>query len=232
MAYQQTGYYHGLKHVRGVILTIQDILAALGGVTAVAIAIVAACWKLVDTWITTWITKRVGRGLERDADHYRHELSQDMERFKDELARTQSVERLRAEMRKVVAEKLFEKRLTAYHELNIAIMSIPGELAGSATMPPESRFREAIVAEKIGEMKKLWEQHLLYVPPEFANDFRELLARLLLIFPADGWGTMPALPQDGKVLTNIRELVRSLGNQIDALYKALPDDLANAVAQA
>ncbi|HEX7913903.1 MAG TPA: hypothetical protein VF534_38305 [Paraburkholderia sp.] len=210
---------------------LQQILTALGGTVVVILLIGAACWKLLESGLTTWLTKRVAKGLERDAERYKHELSRDMERYKDELARSQGVERLRAEMRKVVAEKLFEKRLAAYHELYMATMRIPATVMARAMLPVGSRGSIEIITEQIRELTNALERHQLYMTPEFTKQFRDLITGLVSMFSPDTWDTMPPLAIEGEKVKYINGLVRALNGQLERHYKTLPDDLADGVAQ-
>lgn len=212
--------------------TVQNILTALGGVTAVFLVIAAACWKLIDSGITTWLTRRVGRALERDAERYKHELSRDMETYKDELARSQGIERLRIEMRKAVAEKLFDRRLTAYHELFVALSEIPSYILSGAMQPVEHRVPLQDVFGRAQEFANTLSPHQLYLPLDFKQEYRAVLSRLLSLFTGNDWSFRPALTQEDAVVLEINRMVAALNFKIDQYYKSLPDDLANSIMRA
>ncbi|MEN2470530.1 MULTISPECIES: hypothetical protein [Burkholderia] len=211
--------------------TVQYVLTALGGVTAVILLIAAACWKLVDTGLTTWLTKRVGRGLERDAERYKHELSRDMEMYKNELARSQGMGRLRAEMRKVVAEKLFERRLNAYHDLYVAISEIPSHVLAGAMQSVEVRPSQAKTYTRVQEFANALTPHQLYLPGDFKQEYRALLVKLLNFFVGNSWQASPALAFEDAKVTEINKMVATLNHKIDSYYKSLPDELAGAIVQ-
>ncbi|MDN7467015.1 hypothetical protein [Burkholderia orbicola] len=209
----------------------QNILAALGGATAVILLIAAACWKLIASGLATWLTKRVGKGLERDADRYKHELSRDMETYKNELVRSQSIERVRAEMRKVVAEKLFERRLNAYHDLYVAISEIPSYILSQAMQPIEFRFPLENVFGRAQDFQKTLIPHQLYLPSEFKQEYRSLLSELLTLFAENSWAQRPALALEDQTVVQINQRVAALNFKLDQYYKSLPDELANAIVQ-
>ncbi|MCA8038539.1 hypothetical protein [Burkholderia seminalis] len=212
--------------------TVQNILTALGGVTAVLLLIAAACWKLIDSGLTTWLTKRVSRGLERDAERYKHELSRDMESYKNELARAQGVEKIRVEMRKAVAEKLFDRRLNAYHELYVAISEIPSYILAGAMQPVENRPLQGQAYGRVQEFVNTLTPHQLYLPNDFKQEYRALLLTLLDLFAGSRWNTRPELRHEDAVVAEINVMVGALSSKLDSYYKLLPDDLANAIANA
>lgn len=181
--------------------------------------------------LMAWLTKRLAKGLERDAERYKHELSREMEKYKDELTRAQSVERLRAEMRKVVSETLFEKRLAAYQELYKVIIRVPATVLARAMLAPGTRGDIGFATEQIQALNDTLEQHLLYVSGDFAQRYRSLTATLTNMFSAATWDTTPRLDIQDERVTVVHGKVRTLQGELEQLYKTLPDDLANGIAQ-
>jgi hypothetical protein len=209
---------------------LQTILAVFGGVTVVALGVVAACWKLIDSTLTAWLTKRVTRQLERDAEQYRHALARDMETYKDELNRVQSIERLRAEMRKTVAEKMFAIRLDAYHMIYAMLETVPAWIATRLQLPAAARGPLSVATEKLMEFGNAVERNSLYLPLRFSITYRRYAGLLYECVEEIAWANAEPLPFHHNRIIAILEQAGALQREINDLHRALPDDLANSIA--
>ncbi|MBT2789158.1 hypothetical protein [Paraburkholderia strydomiana] len=210
--------------------TVKAILAVLGGAGAVVAAVCAAFAIMFRDTLTAWLTKRVAKGLERDAERYKHELSRDMENYKDELNRAQSVERLRAEMRKTVAEKIFALRLDAYHELYKALTQTPALIMSYSLLPAGSRSTLDETVAQISGFNTALETHQLYVDKDFRNTYRTIATRLLGLFESGEWETAEPLKNESEKIRTLSRLVGTLLEEIERMHTRLPDDLADGVA--
>lgn len=208
------------------------ILAALGGASAVTLAIVLGISIIFRDTIAAWLTRRVAKNLERDADHYKHELAREMERYKAELASKQSAERLRAEMRKVVAEKMFALKLDAYHEVHDVLERVPHDFLANVGLPPEQRCTYSVVIQDMSKFADTVQRVSLYLPGEFQDSYLKLL-RLMQNAATDEviWThTPPRTTTQPEMAAILLQTVRLLSDLM-ALHQRLPDDVADSLVR-
>ncbi|MGF6986536.1 hypothetical protein QFZ99_006077 [Paraburkholderia atlantica] len=203
--------------------TLTGVLTALGGATAVLILVFCALWKVIAPAITARITKQVSRELEREASSFQHVLSKDMERYKDELSRAQSVDRMQMELRKSVAENLLEMRIHALHELARVNFQFPSFICGVVTSPKSSRPSFEVVEKEHAD----FETHVTMAASTFDGDFRLRVLHLdgLCIKLFDRYSDEP-LSKDDPLVKETTKAFLDLDGSISAKLLALPDELA------
>jgi hypothetical protein len=209
--------------------------SAVGGGSFVLV-LPARVWLIFRNSITAWLTKRLTAQLERDADHYRHELGRDlaafqsqldrdMESYKNELARTQNIESFRAGVRRAVA--MLELRLTALHEVGYALMEIPSWVHANMAFAG-NRPAVAVLQQKITDFLEPANRYGLYFPNDFLVAYRELASDMLALHPE--WQRNVIIPPDGPRTTALILRSATLGSRVTELHKALPDELAAIIA--
>ncbi|OYD64829.1 UNVERIFIED_ORG: hypothetical protein BDU10_7450 [Burkholderia sp. CF145] len=201
--------------------------SAVGG-GAFVLVLPAGAWLIFRSSITAWLTKRLTARLERDAERYRHELGRDMEGYKDELARTQSIDNFRAEVRKAVAERLFELRLTALHEVHVALSNIPSWVQANMAFNDARPHRNEL-AKKMTEFLEPVNRNGLYFPGDFLVSYRELGIEMIGIHPE--WERNEVVPVDDPRMQSISARAGALGLRVTELHRALPDELAEMIAR-
>ncbi|MGF7001277.1 hypothetical protein [Paraburkholderia sp. GAS32] len=205
------------------------ILAMLGGITAIVAAVCLAIAVVFRNTLTAWLTKRVAKGLERDAERYKHDLSRDMETYKNELARAQSTERLEAEMRKAVAEKMLTLRLDAFHDLYALVQETPYLIIRSRERVQESRFGLDDEIDGVIAMADALRRHRLYVDDEFAKAYEDLTSELAEIVKEPDWREAPPLPTDGRLSQRVRLRAMLCRRLLEEMHRNLPHQLARLV---
>jgi len=211
--------------------------SAVGGGSFVLV-LPAGVWLIFRHSITAWLTKRLTAGLERDAEHYRHvlgrdlatfqsRLNRDMESYKNELARTQNIESFRAGVRKAVAERMLELRLTALHEVGYALMEIPSWVHANLAFA-DNRPAVAVLQQKVTDFLEPANRYGLYFPNDFLVAYRQLAHDMLALHPE--WQRNVIIPPDGPRTTELILRSATLGNRVTELHKALPDELAAIIA--
>lgn len=206
-------------------------LAMLGGITTIAAAVCLATAVVFRNTFTAWLTKRVAKGLERDAERYKHELSRNMETYKNELARAQSTERLEAEMRKAVAEKMLTLRLDAFHDLYALVQKTPYLIIRSREQVQESRFGLDDKVDGVIAMADALRRHRLYVDDEFAKVYEELTSELAELVKEPDWHEAPPLPTDSKLSQRVRLRAMLCQRLLEKMHRNLPHQLARLVVQ-
>ena len=214
-----------------------SILGFLGTIVSssvIALAVITAIFAIFKDTITSWMTKRVAVGLERAADRHRHELgrdmatyqgelNRDMEGYKNELARAQSVENFRIGVRKAVAERMLELRLTALHEVHVALSNIPSWVLANLAFN-NARPSRPELQQKISEYLEPINRSGLYFPADFRFDYRQLGIEMLNLYPE--WERNEIVLLDDPRTTQISTLAATLSDHVTALHRALPDELA------
>ncbi|MFL9998825.1 hypothetical protein PQR34_46530 [Paraburkholderia sediminicola] len=205
--------------------------------TAVALAVLAAIGTIFKQAITTWVTKRVAAGLERDAETYRHDLGREMEThkgrltrdiegYKSELSRAQDVNRIKVEVRRAVAEQLLVRRLAAIHDLSQALNSVPHAVSVTARSE-RSPEKFSAVDEKLKSMEATLETHGVYCSNAARGSYAEMIHMLYSL--AVAW-------RQGANVTDLEPHVKEILNlqfKLDAefqrMLQALPDEIASLV---
>ncbi|MGF6414865.1 hypothetical protein [Paraburkholderia sp. MM5482-R1] len=154
-----------------------------------------------------------------------------METYKDELACAQSTERLEAEMRKTVAEKMLALRLNAFHDLHALVKEIPYLIIRSREQVQESRFGLDGKIDRVIEMRDALRRHRLYVDDKFANAYEDLTAELAELVKEPDWREAPPLPAESKSSQRIRLRAMLLRKLLEEMHRDLPHQLARLVVQ-
>jgi hypothetical protein len=171
--------------------TLQQIILAAGGTTATILSLVGALALIFKDTLTNWLNRRLGRSLEqqsenfkyellRQSEKYKHELSRDMAQLKDELDRAQSVDRLKTEVRKAVAERLLTRRLEALDDLAHVIQRNPYQVLLNMRLEADRRLTDAQLRELVKSFGDALFRQNLYVSTEFRALFQEVERTLML----------------------------------------------------
>lgn len=207
--------------------------SAVGGGSLVLVLPVGV-WLIFRQSITAWLTKRLTSGLERNAEHYRHELgrdlatyqgqlSKDVEGYKNELARTQNIENFRAGVRKAVAERMLELRLKALHDVGYALMETPSWVLANMAFA-DNRPPVAVLQQRVADFLEPANRYSLYFPNDFLVSYRQLAQDMLALYPE--WQRNVIIPPDGPRSTALISRGGTLGCRVTELHRALPDELA------
>lgn len=151
-----------------------------------------------------------------------------MEKYKDELNRAQSVDRFRTEARKVVAERLLDRRLEALHELSRLLQDTPSWIMSALCVPPAGRPPVDEMLAKMRDLSGAFDKHTLYFDDQFGLDYRRFCADLQRL--AGQWMNEAVLRPDDPRFVQVMNQIAQLNLVIDQTHKRLPDDLANSIA--
>ncbi|SAL73403.1 hypothetical protein AWB74_04482 [Caballeronia arvi] len=202
---------------------IKYLWAALGGgvFTVAALGALGALFKDV---FTAWMTRRVSLSLDKKADRYKHELARDMEHYKDELNRRQSVDRVKAEIRKSVAERLLDARLTALHEINAQLSSFPSWLVAGMARNFQRMERIEELRTRLDAFVPAIQSNALYFDIQFVSDYH-VLHRALINYSME-WTSETVRPLSHPDAIAISTVTAMLKQRIDHMLKALPSELS------
>ncbi|MFM0263106.1 hypothetical protein [Paraburkholderia sediminicola] len=207
--------------------SLHEVIIAAGGTTIVILLVIGFVAYIARQALSSWVTRRLSRGLERDAEHFKHMLARDMEAYKDELNRTQNVERFKAEVRKTVAEKMLERRLTALHEIDLVLGEIPSWVIAQMIAPRAARASLPDCTLKLAEFASTITRHSLY----FENDFTLAYRRLTIELAQYGnqW-TQDAIidAADPRALALLTQ-AGGLQRRVTEMHRQLPDLLADTM---
>jgi hypothetical protein len=203
------------------------VLVKLGGIAGILAALCIGAALVFRKAITDWLTKRVAKGLERDAERYKHELSRAMEKYKDELARAQSIERFKGEVRKAVAERMLERRLAALHEVDLALAEIPSWIMAGMSVPLEGRppFPERI--QKIDDLSGALDRHSLYFDNTFKLEYRNFTRELTEF--AGQWLEQVTIDTNDPRKRALQTRAANLMRAVQVMHQQLPDLLADSM---
>lgn len=208
--------------------SLQEVIAAAGGAALIIVVLIGGVGFIFRQALAAWLTRRLGRGLEREAERYKHDLAREMERFKDELNWAQSVDRFRAEARKAVAERLLDRRLEALHEVSLVLHNVPSWVIAGASVPLAGRAPVDEMLAKMRELSGAFDKHSLYFDIQFGVDYRAFCANLQRL--AGNWLHEAVLGADDPQIAPILHQTAGLQRVIDQMHKRLPDELANSIA--
>ncbi|MEM5404116.1 hypothetical protein [Paraburkholderia unamae] len=203
------------------------VLVRLGGIAGILAALCIGAALVFRKAITDWLTKRVAKGLERDADRYRHELSRDMEKYKDELTRAQNVERFKGEIRKAVAERILERRLAALHEVDLALGEIPTWVVTQMAIPLQGRSPLTEFTQKISELGGVLTRHSLYFDAAFQLEYRQYVGALNE--HAGQWPEQVTIGSDDPRTLALLRTAGKLQLTVEGMHRQLPDVLADSM---
>lgn len=207
---------------------VSELLAKVGGVAAIVLIVIGAVWIAFKDILTSWLTRRVSKSLERDADHYRHELAREMEKFKDELSRVQSAERFKAEARRAVADRVLDRRISAYHDINVALIETPSWIVSQMSISPAGRRPITEYFKKIEEMGMALSSNGLYFDNKFSLDYRTLIVKIQAV--ASGWLGEELFDVSGEKAREIQRDTAALSSRLDEMFQRLPDDVVKIIA--
>ncbi|MCT7316760.1 hypothetical protein N5I87_12165 [Ralstonia sp. CHL-2022] len=206
----------------------QEVIAAAGGAAFIIVALIGGVGFIFRQALAAWLTRRLGQGLERKAERYKHDLAREMEKYKDELNRAQNVDRFRAEARKAVAERLLDRRLEALHEVSLFLHDVPSWIIAGASVPLAGRGSVETMLAKLRELSGAFDKHSLYFEDQFRSEYRRLCTNLHRL--AGNWMHEAVLSPDDPQIAPILHQTASLQRLIDQMHKRLPDELANSIA--
>jgi hypothetical protein len=207
-----------------------DVFFTLNSVTTVAVAIATGAAYVLRGSITAWLTRRLGRGLERDAEQYKHELARDMERYKDELTRAQNVDRFKSEMHKAVAERMLERQLQAFHDVSVALQNGPSYIVSVAvTGPGNLEPTRTQLEERVRNMEIAINTNALYFQPEFRHQYLRMLTATTTVKNASVQGGIfeQASPQIVELLTRAVTVDSAIGQAM----RELPSTMAAGLTE-
>lgn len=175
-----------------------------------------------------WLSKIVGRKLEQDAEHYRHQLGKEMETYKNELSRSLNVDRIRSEVRRAVAERLLDRRITAFHEVHVELSNFPSWVI-SVVCFPFLQERYDVFFERMEKFGRAIEANGLHFPTAFVRDYHDLRAQLLELVQAWHGGT--AFDINDPRRTAIIQRAGTLQSWIESMHRALPDEISGLMVE-
>ncbi|WP_321904574.1 hypothetical protein [Paraburkholderia tropica] len=156
----------------------------------------------------------------------------EMEKYKAELTSKQRAERLLAEMRKVVAEKMFALKLDAYHEVHDVLERVPHDFLANVGLPRGQRCAYSVVIQDMSKFADKVQRVSLYLPGEFQDSYLKLL-RLMQNAAADEviWThTPPRTTTQPEMAAILLQTVRLLSDLM-ALHQRLPDEVADSLVR-
>lgn len=207
--------------------SLQQVIAAAGGAAAIVVLFVGGVGFIFRQALAAWLTRRLGRGLEQEAERYKHDLAREMEKYKDELNRAQSADRFRTEARKAVAERLLDRRLEALHEISHALHDTPSWILSNLAIPLVGRPPVAEMLAKMGALSGAFDKHSLYFDEQFALNYRTFCNDLQRL--AGNWMDQAVLDRDDPRIAQVLTQAARLQATIDQMHKRLPDDLADSI---
>ncbi|MFP3549734.1 hypothetical protein SB861_03330 [Paraburkholderia sp. SIMBA_049] len=179
--------------------------------------------------LTAWLTRRMTAELEKQADDYKHQLSRDMERYKDELGRLQNADRVKMDVRKAVAEKFLEQRLAALHAISAQVRDVPVWVVAAMAHSNAHRQDRSVISEKMDAFYFAVNQNALHLPGPVQIAYRRLGQALMHI--GKDWTSGTIIPMDDPRSRGIVDLAGEAGRLIHTAHLALPDEMANIIAR-
>lgn len=207
---------------------LSQILRQLGGVASIAVVVICGILIVCRQTLVEWLRRRVTRELDVAAEHHKHELLLQSESFKAELVRTQDIERYKFEIRKVIAEKMLEKRVAAVEHYFSILNEIPSRILANLACARQIRENAQTAYASIRDMQAAQYSHGLAVSMQFRTQWMSIvdkLQRLVMV----RWEQPEALPTDAPEYLEILQLCAGLSNSLEAMVAALPTEFANAI---
>ncbi|EJO52286.1 hypothetical protein [Burkholderia multivorans] len=206
---------------------LSEVVAKAGGAAAIVIIVIGATWLIFKEAATSWLTKRIGNSLERNADYYKHELAREMEKFKDELARVQSAERFKSEARRAVAERILDRRISAYQDVMIALNEIPSWVMSQMCVSKVGRAPIMDFFSKMNQLSGALDRNSLYFDQTFVIEYRRVVVEIQKI--GNEWGNSIVMDPHSDNMMQTTQRVAAIGYRVTEMFKTLPDDVVKVI---
>lgn len=206
----------------------QQVFLYVGGSVAIMSAVLIALTVMFKQALGGWLMRQFTRRLDHAAELHKHELEKQRDKYRDELANVQNVERFRAEVRMSVAAKILESRLYAFERLHVALQTLPVHVLSYLIANPAQRVTQQEVASKLEELMLLIDTHGFHVPFSFRERWIQMCSELMKAVKDDKHRTAYVHAGDKRVAGHVRTMCR-LDADLDVMLAELPEHLVGIV---
>lgn len=206
----------------------QQVFLYVGGSVAIVSAVLIALAVMFKQALGGWLMRQFTWRLDHAAELHKHELEKQRDKYKDELANVQNVERFRAKVRMSVATRILESRLCAFERLRVALHALPVYALSYLTANPAQRVTVQETTSKLDELILLIDTHGFHVPLSFRERWIQMCLELMKAVKDDKHRTAYVHASDERVAVHVRTMSQ-LDADLDVMLAELPERLVGIV---